>query len=213
MSSAMMLDTGSLYRSRSTHTNLQIFSPTSQTGSPDLTLFRRAVHDLVRSSHQERAARRENVIDRLRASSDPMAYLNELIDHCTMRGGSEGLDIGIDVLSQFGDLVLQYAREFWKQDVKRWGAEEDSHRHHFNDDAWYILLRSAARSDLEPWQKVQMLLYCSIDGPGSVREAGVQAFGDLGGAVAARLLRRLRDSDPSPSVRKAATEVLDDLEG
>jgi hypothetical protein len=213
MSRATLLDTRTPYRSRNTQTQLNTTAPTSQTGSPGLTLFRRAVHDLVRSSHQERAVRRENVIGRLRASRDPMGYINELIDHCAVWGGSEGLDIGIDVLSQFGDLVLQYAREFWKKDVERWGAEEDSHRHHFNDDAWYILLRSAARSDLEPWQKAPMLLSCSIDGPKSVREAGAHALGDMGGAVAARLLRRLRDSDHNPSVRAAATEVLDDLEG
>ena len=213
MSSARLLDTRTPYQSRSPQTHLNTAAPTSQTGSPGLTFFQRAVHDLILSSHRDRATRRQNVIDRLRASRDPMGYINELIDHCAVRGGPEGLDIGIDVLSQFGDMVLQYARDFWKSDVKRWGSGEDSHRHHYNDDAWYILLRSAARSDLDPWQKVQMLLYCSIDGPKSVREAGVHAFGDLGGPVAARLLRRLRESDRSPSVREAAIEVLDDLEG
>ncbi len=182
-------------------------------GLPGLMVFRRGVDELVCSPHRERAAYRETVIERLRASSDPIAYLSELIDHCTMRGGPEGLDIGIDVLSQFGDLVLRYAREFWKQEVMRWDVEENSRRHHFNDDAWYILLRAAARSDLDPWQKVQMLLDYSMDGPRSVREAGVRAFGDMGGAVATRLLRQLRESDPSPSIREAATEVLEDLEG
>jgi hypothetical protein len=213
MSSAMVLDTRTPYRSRSTQMRLNTNASTSQTGSPGLTLFQRAVHDLLRGSHRERSVRRNNVIDRLRASRDPMGYINELIDQCAMRGGSEGLDIGIDVLSQFGDLVLQYAREFWKKDVKRWGAVNDSHRHHFNDDAWYILLRSAARSDLEPRQKAQMLIYCSIEGSKSVREASVHAFGDMGGTVAARLLRQLSDSDKSPSVREAAIEVLNDLEG
>jgi hypothetical protein len=193
--------------------HLDTTSPLSQTGSPGLTLFQREVHELVRSPHRQRAVRRQKVIDRLRESRDPMGYINELIDQCAVKGGCEGLDIGIDVLSQFGDLVLQYSREFWKKDVRRWGEQKGSRRHHFNDDAWYILLRAASRSNLEPWQKVQMLLYCSMDGPESVREAGIHAFGDLGGPVAIRLLHRLHETDGSPSVREAAAAVLDDLEG
>src|SRR5271165_2188596 len=101
------LDTRTPYQSGSPRMRSNTTAPTSQTGSPNLTLFQRAVHDLLRSSHRERAARRNNVIERLRASRDPMGYISELIDQCAVKGGSEGLDIGIDVLSQFGDLVLQ----------------------------------------------------------------------------------------------------------
>jgi hypothetical protein len=193
--------------------HLNITAPPSQTGSPGLTFFQRAVHELIRSPHRERAARRQKVIDRLRASRDPMGYISELIDQCAVKGGCDGLDIGIDVLSQFGDLVLQYAREFWKKDVRRWREQKGSHRHHFNDDAWYVLLRAAARADLEPWQKIQMLRYCSMDGPESVREAAIHALGDLGGPAAIRFLRRLHETDRSPSVREATAVVLDDLEG
>ena len=82
-----------------------------------------------------------------------------------------------------------------------------------NDDAWYILLRAAARSDLEPWQKMQILLYCSMDGTESIREAGIHALGDMGGPVAARLLRRIAEGEHSPSVLQAVAEVLADLEG
>jgi hypothetical protein len=214
MSSPTVLDTRTPYRSRGTQTPaMTTTASTSQTGSPGLTFFQRAVHELVRSSHRDRAARRRNVIDRLRGSRDPMGYINELIEQCVVKGGSEGLDIGIDVLSQFGELTLQYAREFWKKDWERWGDRKGAVRHHFNDDAWYILLRAAARSELEPWQKMQMLLYCSMDGTESIREAGIHALGDMGGPVAARLLRRIEKGERSPSVLQAVTEVLADLEG
>jgi hypothetical protein len=186
---------------------------TSQTGSTGLTLFQRAVHELMCSSHRDRAARRKNVIDRLRRSWDPTGYINELIEQCAVRGGSEGLDIGIDVLSQFGELTIQYAREFWKKDWERWGEQKGTVRHHFNDDAWYMLLRAAARSDLEPWQKMQMLLYCSMDGTESIREAGIHALGDIGGSVAVQILRRIEKGEHSLSVLRAVADVLADLEG
>jgi hypothetical protein len=214
MSSATVLDTRTPYRSRGTQSPaMTTTASTSQTGSPGLTFFQRSVHELVRSSHRDRAARRKSVIDRLRGSRDPMGYVNELIEQCAVKGGSEGLDIGIDVLSQFGELTLQYAREFWKKDWERWGERKGPARHHFNDDAWYILLRAAARSDLEPWQKMQMLLYCSMDGTESIREAGIHALGDMGGPLAARLLRRIEKGERSPSVLQAVAEVLADLEG
>jgi len=211
MSSGQLLDTRTPYRR--SNTDFGETPLTSQTGTPGLTLFKRAVQNLIDSSHQERAARRKNVINRLRSSRDPVGYINELIDHCVVKGGSEGLDIGIDVLAEFGDLVIQYAHEFRKKDANRWSAEKDMHRHHFNDDVWYILLRSAARSDLDLWQKIPIALYCAKEGPMRVREAAVHAFGDVGGAAAASLLGRLRDADRSPIVREAAAEVLNDMEG
>jgi hypothetical protein len=213
MGSPSVLDTRTPYRSRNTQAPWDTTASSSQTGTPGLTLFQRAVHELIRSSHLDRSERRTNVVDRLRKSRDPMGYINELIDQCAVKGGSEGLDIAIDVLTQFGDLVIQYAREFWKKDWERWVKRTGGERHHYNDDAWYILLRAAARSGLEPWQKVQMLLYCSMDGTESIREAGIHAIGDMGGPVAARLLRRIEQGERSASVRQAIDDVLDDLEG
>jgi HEAT repeats len=213
MSGASILDTRTPYRSQSTQTPLNTTSPASQTGTPGLTLFQRYVHELIRNPHRERAARRQMVIERLRSSRDPMGYISELIDQCAVKGGCEGLDIGIDVLSHFGDLVLQYARAFWKKDAMRWGEQEGSYRHHFNDDAWYILLRAVALSDLDPGPKFAMLMYFSKEGPESVREACAHALGDLGGPASLQLLRHLQENDRSASVRTAAAEVLDDLEG
>lgn len=211
MSSASVLDTRTPYRGARTH--METTAPASQTGSAGLTIFQRHVHQLIRSSHPERAARREAVIDRLRASRDPMNYLNELLEQCVLGGGPEGLDIAIDVLSQFGGLVIEYSREFWRKDVKRWQMPVIQACHHMNDDIWYVLLRAAAASGLDVWQKLPILSYCAADGTVSVREASIRALGDVGGPGAARLIHRLGSTDASTMVREAAAEVLDDLEG
>jgi|GEM_PF-2605925 len=212
MSGATLLDTSTPYRSRGTQTSAMVTATTSQTGSASLTFFQRAVHSLVCRSHRDRTACRKDVAARLRNSRDPMSFINELIEQCVVKGGSEGLDLCIDVLSQFGELTIQYAREFWKKDWERWTGKKGSARHHFNDDAWYILLRAAAQSDLEPWLKTQMLLYCALDGTESIREASIHALGDMGGPVATRLLRRIKQGESSKSVLQAITEVLADLE-
>ncbi len=52
MSSATVLDTRTSYRSRSTQSSMTTTASTTQTGSPSLTFFQRAVHELVRSSHR-----------------------------------------------------------------------------------------------------------------------------------------------------------------
>lgn len=212
MSRSTMIDTRTAYGGRNTQPSMTTTASTTQTGSPGLTLFQRAVHELVRSSHRDRAALRENVIRRLQSARAPIEYISELIDQCAVKGGSEGLDVAIDVLSHFGDLTIHYAREFWKKDCLRWSASNGAPRHHFNDDAWYILLRAAARSDLEPRQKLPMLLSCSLDGTESVREAGIHAIGDMGEELGSLLLRRIEKGERSPSVRQAIAEVLDDLE-
>ena len=122
------------------------------------------------------------------------------------------MDIAIDVLSHFGVHVIEFARQFWKKDVKRWEPAATS-RHHVHDDIWYVLLRAAGASNLDAWQKIPMLSYCAADGTPSVREASVRALADVGNPIAIRLIKRLGGTDKSSMVREAAAEVLDDLEG
>src|SRR3954454_11387541 len=77
----------------------------SQTQTPGLIFFRHLVQQLVKSSHRERAARLKVVIDRLGTSRDPIGYIGTLLDQCVVDQRSEGLDIAIDVLSNFGSHV------------------------------------------------------------------------------------------------------------
>lgn len=211
MASGTLLDTRAA--ERKPHMHGQSPDSSSRTQTPGLVFFRHQVHQLVNSSHQDRAERRQAVIERLRTSRNPIGYIGELLDQCVVDHRSEGLDIAIDVLSNFGSHVIEYARQFWKKDVKRWETPAKHPRHHIHDDIWYVLLRAAGSSGLDAWQKIPMLSYCAADGTPSVREASVRALGDIGNQIAVRLLRRLGGTDTSAIVREAAQEVLDDLEG
>jgi hypothetical protein len=206
MSSAL-LDTQTT-RKRKPQTGIET---DTQTGSIGISLFRRSVQHLITSHHASRDKLRIDIQNRLKTSRDPEGYLDVLLEECVTKGGPEGLDIAIDTLTPFGSLVLSYARRFWQRDYERW--EDGSTKHHINDDVWYVLLRSAARSNLESWDKIAMLNYCATDGTASIREAAIHALGDVGGVVSARLIRKITQRDPSRMVRETAQEILSDLEG
>jgi hypothetical protein len=211
MSSGLLLDTRAPVRSKLMHVKPPEYP--SQTSSTALVFFRHRVQELIRSNHRDSPALRKAVIERLRMSRDPMGYIGELLDQCVVENRSEGMDIAIDVLTHFGGQVIEYAREFWRKDVKRWENQLPYRRHHIHDDIWYVLLRATGASKLDMLQKIPMLSYCAADGTPVMREASVRALGDMGGVIATRLIRRLGNTDASPMVREAAAEVLDDLEG
>src|SRR3954468_7634538 len=150
-SSGTLLDTRA--RVRATRLQEQASDTSSQTQTPGLVFFRQLAQQLARSNHMERATRREAVIERLRTSRDPIGYIGELLDQCVIERRSEGMDIAIDVLSHFGVHVIEFARQFWKKDVKRWEPTNAPARHHVHDDIWYVLLRAAGASNLDAWQK------------------------------------------------------------
>lgn len=185
----------------------------STSGSAEFTFFQRLVNQLVISGHSERDAQRSKVVEKLRSSRDPTKFVGELLSQCVTRGGPDGLDIAIDVLSQVGNLVADFATEFLKNDVQRWDQTREFSRDHERDDSWYVLLRSAALSDLDDLNKLMIIRTCAIDGTVSVREAAVHALGDISGPVAVELIRSMRETDRSQMVRESAAEVLRDLEG
>lgn len=211
MASAAMLDTRTSVRNSQLHA--QAPESSSQTQTAGLVFFRDLAQRLATSDHFRRPVLRQTVIDRLRTSRDPIRYIGELLDQCVIEHRSEGLDVAIDVLSQFGVHVIEFARQFWKQDVPRWDPAVASPRHHAHDDIWYVLLRAVGASGLDAWQKVPMLSCCAADGTPSVREASIRALADVGDPIAIRLIQRLGGADESAMVREAAEEVLADLEG
>jgi HEAT repeats len=211
MASVTSLDTRTAVRSAGMRA--QPPDNSSQTQTTGQVFFRPLVNQLVNSSHRERAALRQAVIERIRISHEPIIYIGELLDQCVVGHRSEGIDIAIDVLEHFGSHVIEYARQFLRKDVERWEAKGAPPRHHIHDDIWYVLLRAVGSSGLDTLQKIQMLSYCAADGTPNVREASVRALGDIGSPDALRLIRRQGGTDSSAMVREAAGEVLDDLEG
>jgi hypothetical protein len=212
MASSSLLDTRASVRNLRPAGQWQRPGSDTPTQTAVLVFFRHVVQQLLKSGHHERAGRRKVVIERLRASRDPMGYIGELLNQCVVEHRTDGLDVAIDVLSHFGSLGIEYARQFWKKDVARWEPAASPPRHHIHDDVWYVLLRAVGASALDPWQKIPMLSYCASAGTPSVREASIRALGDVGDPIAIGLIHRLGSSDSSAMVREAAQEVLDSLE-
>jgi hypothetical protein len=207
MSSAL-LDTRTHYQSE--REGFDTSTPASLVGSAGLTLFQRLLRQMVESIHADRAVLREKVVSRLNECRDPMRYIDTILDECIVRGGPEGLEIAVDVLSKFGSLVLEYSLKLLVKDRERWKSHQASSPHVMTDDVWYVLLRSAASSDLERWMKLPIIRYCLENGTPSIREACVCALGDLD-PIPVDLLR-IASHDENQMVRQAAADVLEDLE-
>jgi hypothetical protein len=156
--------------------------------------FRWAARNLIVAHHRDRPRLRGDLVDALKASAEPFVLVRVLLEECVDRGGPDGLDLAIDVLSACGDLAREYAAEC---PVDR-------------DDSWYVLLRAAARSDTRYGHRLTFITSRMDHRNPGVREAVAHAFGDLGGAHAADGLRWMAGNDPDASVRSAAMEVLDD---
>lgn len=185
----------------------------NEQGAVAVTIFRRLVDGLLASDHRDRAALRTALITRLRHSEVPDVCIGELLELCATRGGPDGLDTAIDVLSHLGDFVLAYIRQFLKSDMNRWTAAGSADGLRWNDDKWYILLRAAARSNVEDGEKFRLLRLCGEAGTASMREATIHAMGDIGGDQAIRYIREIAGSTADPMVRETAEQVVDDLEG
>lgn len=177
---------------------------------PRLREFRRTVQQLLACPGIQKAHWRRIVVERLRAAPTPMAYVEALLDLCLLKRGGDGLDVGIDVLSQTGDLALNYARAFRIQDAPRW-AKGPEIGHHPHDDIWYILLRAASRSCASEEDRLQLLTSCVEAGNRGIREAVVEGLSDLNTLRAQQLLRTLAHQDPDAFIRRIAQEALDDV--
>jgi hypothetical protein len=214
-----LLDTRSPFRARRGLIHRQVNTRPMETrgDSVDLVLFRRLVHQLIRAPRRDRAAMLAKVVSHIRASRYPLECVNHLLFECAANGGSDGLDIAIDVLSQTGWIAHAAADRFHVRDAARLNNEAEP-RYSVNDDAWYALLRGLCRSNVPPVQKlvaVVRIVYATAPG---AKEAAAHALGDLAYhhpdcKRAARMMLEHLANDASSSVRTTAAEVLNDMEG
>jgi len=177
---------------------------------PRLQAFRVSLEQFLRSNFRARAAQRQSLADNVRTTAVPSMYIQEILRQCSTGGGSDGLDIGIDLLHEFGDLLPDTLRLLLKSERPRW--QSATLAKHVNDDVCYILLRALARSNASADQKLPLLEECASHGTRSIREAATHALGDLQGDDARRLLQRMASQDPDPLVRESAQETLQDLD-
>ena len=123
------------------------YATESTASSPNLTLFRQLVRNLCHGPRVRRAPRYAKVLELLREAAEPQRYIGELLDLCVHEGGPDGLDVAIDVLSETGDLLLDYTSRFLRRDYSHWRT--DTPRERSSDDVWYVLARALAKSELD----------------------------------------------------------------
>ncbi|WP_165253524.1 HEAT repeat domain-containing protein [Paludisphaera soli] len=198
--------------SRNTQPQTDASAASTRTGILDSTFFKQAVEDMIRSPIRDRATHLDRVSKELADSDAPLEAIETLIQECVQRGGTDGLDIAVDILCSFGDLAIKYAVRILPGDISRWDAAREFPRFDRKDEVWYILLRAVGRSNLSVNRKFPMLSDCVAKGNESIRLASIQAIGDMGGPTAVRLLKHVIENEVDADIREAASEVLDDLE-
>lgn len=214
-----ILDARSPFRTRRGPSRGQVDTRPLETQgeSVDLVLFRRLVRALILAARRDRAAALAKVVGHIKASHYPLDCVNHLLFECAANGGSDGLDIAIDVLSQVGAVAVAVAGRFLRADANRL-TQGTEPRHSVNDDIWYALLRGLCRSKVGPVEKFIAVLPILFGGTPGAKEAAAHALGDLAfhepnlTKVIRRHLEELAE-DASTSVRATAVEVLNDMEG
>jgi len=187
--------------------------------SLDLVLFRHLVQDLIMASRANRHQWLTKVVDHIRSSRYPLDCINHLLAECVTAGGTDGLDIAIDVLTQVGRQAVSAAEAFAKTDLgfRRNDATAPA-SHSVHDDVWYALLRGICRSDAAWPQKFFVLRQAANHKSESVREAVVHAMVDFVEKEPAMVdvtrswLKQFAESDSSAGVKETAAEALRDLE-
>lgn len=194
----------------------QIVSDTARAdnypGIAGLAVFRRLVRLLLDSPGPESAQRRATAVRIIGIAQDPERYIDEVLTICSAHRSVDRLNVAIDILSQTGEMIRAYAWAFLRRDIEEW-HRLSQRAYEPNDDYWYILLRSVARAKADNDLKFLFVKMCSGAATRGIREAVVEALGDLGTDPAKSLLRQLATGDEDAFILKAARDALDDLEG
>lgn len=162
----------------------------------------------VRASGEERSKLRGVLVEYLRYSTTSNDLINELICFCVELRDPRRLDIGVDILSQLDKQIYSYAYNFLVDDIKNWSHLYPGRSYEPNDDSWYILLKSVARSSVADEQKLSFVSMCKDAESRGMKEAVVEALSDLDTDEARKLLARFTE-DGDPFIAKLALQELD----
>jgi hypothetical protein len=132
-----------------------------------------------------------------------------LLDLCIHKGGPDGLDVAIDVLSQVPDLLSKYIFSFVKQDAKNW--KQIPLKSRASDDVWYVLARAIAQSGFEPDFLKLPIILLGQRGTWSMRDGTLRALADLGGPIARKTVEAATMDDDA-FVQATARELLESWE-
>lgn len=181
-------------------------------GSIEATMVGFVARGALQSQASRRSRARAVIINILSGTSDPEPCIDELLQVCTAEGGSDGLDVAIDILSKLGSQTLEYARNYLIRDLRNWGPSSDR-AYEPNDDYWYILLCAVGRSQVSEADRFRFITCCSNATSRGIREGVVVGLRELGTEAAKKRLRHYASDDRDGFIRKIASEALEELEG
>lgn len=181
-------------------------------GVAGLAVFRRLVRLLLDLPGPEVVQRRATVVRIIGIAQDPDRYIDELLTICSAHHSVDRLNVAIDILSQTGEVIRAYAWAYLRRDIEEWHRLSER-AYEPNDDYWYILLRSVARASADNDLKFLFIKMCSKAATRGMREAVIDALGDLGTDQAKALLNHLAAADDDAFIRAAARDAIYDLEG
>ena len=174
-------------------------------------IFRHLVRSLLSAPSSKKPVLQKMATDRLLDSTEQYAYVDELLDLCAAATENDRLDVGIDVMSATGELVLSYGWACLIRDLQKW-SPYSRRAYEPNDDCWYVILRSVARCNAPEEARLRFISACSSASQRGVMEGIVEALGDLAGVGARIVLNRIASHHDDLFVRERAAEVLGDLE-
>lgn len=195
--------------------------------SPTVAQFRSLAERYARCPYRERDDLRARLVAFIRSTRYPGRCVNELLDECLSRGGADGMELAIEVLSQTPVPTLEAAREFRIGNRAKWveARQRNDRRTSLPHDVWHVLLRAACQS-ADFFDGLELLLASVYLGPDNFRESVASAVTDMAsrrigddGALKFVLRRALHPKvergDPplSEFSRRALEDAMAELEG
>jgi len=175
----------------------------------ELARFRMIVHMHEKARGASRRSLRDVCVSYLKFSPQADRLINELILECTKLKSPDRLDIAIDILQELGDTLYDYAFKFFQYDITQWNHLLPGRTYEPDDDYWYILLRSVARSSIDDSKKLSFVWSSRETSHRGVLEGLVDALGDIGNAAAMEKLAILSGHEDA-FIAQLAQEVLED---
>ncbi len=172
--------------------------------------FQSILERLFNAAGKQRSDYRKVIVEYLKFSTISDELISTLINSSIRRTRPDRLDVPIDILQQLGNRVYDYAYQFLIDDIKSWSHLNNGRAYEPNDDYWFILLRSVARSDADVHKRFRYANMCAGATSRGVLEGVVEALGDIGSADAYRLLEVQFINHDDPFIAELAREVCQD---
>ncbi len=181
--------------------------------APEHVAFRAKLRKMLSGNASVKNAIRGELVESIQASPIPRIYITQTLSLCSQNSGRGGLDDGIDVLSQLGNLIIKYSINYLISDVMQ-QSELSGGRASYkpNDDYWFIMLRSVARCSVGSDLRYQFISACKGATQTGIREGVVEALGDLGTEDAHKLLQEIASEDEDTFIRSLAADILEGIE-